>query len=339
MRVVGPNCLGVVNTAVGTALQATLAEPMPPGDIGVATQSGGVAIALAEGLGSLGLGVSSLLSIGDGLDVAGEDALLWWSQDGRTRAGVLYLDSLPDPELFAVVATRLAGAIPLLAVSSGASDPGARAAAWHNAAIDGRDGGARLRNAVFEQAGILTVQSLDQLCEALALLRWQHLPTGPRVGIVTNAGGAAVLAADACARHGLLVPGLSPETQQDLRGALPKLATIANPVDTSAPVSPATFAAAVDALAGDPAIDAILALSVRTALGNPLDGLTVLDRQWPRPVLAVRLGQTAQVQPLRPQLSNPPTGAQIPTYADADAAARALALAWRRARWLDSPAR
>lgn len=335
MRMVGPNCLGLVNTDPAVCLQATFGGPAVAGDVGVAAQSGGVALALLADLDRLGLGVSTLVSTGDGADVTADDMALWWSEDGRTRAAVLYLESIRRPRQFAQLARRLALRIPVLTIRSGSSEVGRRAAASHSAS------GATprvLRDALFDQAGIIAVDELSELTELLAVLRWQPLPAGGRVGILSNAGGAGVLAADACVRYGLVVAAPAPAIQDRLRTFLPLTAGTAGPVDTTATVDAATFGRCVEALLADPGIDAVLAVSVATAVGDPVTGLSPVALAGAgKPVLAVRLGQPSAVERIVSggDLGHiDGAGPSLPSFAEPAAAARALSRAVGRSRWL-----
>lgn len=328
MRVVGPNCVGLVNTDPGVRLQASFGPQVAGGCVGLALQSGGVAIALAAELGRLGLGVSSLVSTGEALDVNGDDLMLWWPQDGRTRAAVLYVESLRRPRMFARLARRLARRMPVLTVRSGSSAPGARAAASHSA---GTVTPGVVRDALLAQAGVLAVDELSRLPGLLAVLTSQPLPAGRRTVVLSNAGGAGVLAADACARAGLTVEELGPATRAALAAVLPPGAVTANPVDTTATVPPAAFGRALDVLLAADDVDAVLALGVTTAVADPLAALGAAQRRPGKPVVAVRLGQSTTVRWSSDRGSD---HAQVPVFADASAAAAALSTAADRASWL-----
>ena len=183
MRMVGPNCLGIVNTDPAVRLDATFAEPAPAGSIGLVTQSGGVAIAVQSELGRLGLGVSTAVSTGDKYDVSGNDMLLWWHGDERTRLAVLHLESFGNPRKFSRFARRLAERMPVVTVRSGSSAAGQRAAASHTAST----ATPRVtRDALFRQAGVLAVDRIDELTELVATLSWQPLPAGRRTAIVVQ---------------------------------------------------------------------------------------------------------------------------------------------------------
>ncbi|SDM35783.1 bifunctional acetate--CoA ligase family protein/GNAT family N-acetyltransferase [Allokutzneria albata] len=328
MRLVGPNCLGVINTDPAAALHAGFSRPpVPAGDVGVVTQSGGVGIAVLERLGQLGLGVSTMVSTGDKYDISGNDVLMWWARDERTRLAVLYLESFGNPRKFSRLARHLGASTPVVAVRSGTSETAQRAAASHTAAAATP---AVTRDAVFAQAGVIVVDDLDDLVDVVALLRTQPLPSGPAVAVVGNAGGIGVLAADALARQQLDLPRLADETTRELRAVLPAHAGLSNPVDTTAGVSAETFAHAVRQALTDPGVHAVCAISVPTALGDAGEGvgdLAELAAQLTKPLVLVRPGQRTQVELV-------PAGAhKVPSYSDPSGAARALRAALRYARW------
>ncbi|WP_327341427.1 bifunctional GNAT family N-acetyltransferase/acetate--CoA ligase family protein [Streptomyces europaeiscabiei] len=336
LRLVGPNCLGVSNTDPAVSLDATFAVDHPrPGTAGVAVQSGGVGIALLDGLSRLGIGVSSFASLGDKYDVSGNDMLQWWESDGRTDLALLHLESFGNPRAFSRTARRVTRRMPVLTVDAGRTDAGRRAAASHTAAAATRT---MTRQALFTQAGITATRSVAELMEAAALLHSQPLPAGSRVAIVTNAGGAGVLAADACTEAGLAIPPLTAETVDDLLAVLPEGAAVGNPVDATAAVTEEQLGACVDRIMRCPGIDAVvLALvptAVATATGDDLvRALTHGPGIRTRTAVVVRLEQDLPVKLLPAD-----GGGTIPSYAEPQAAARALAHAARRAEWLSRPA-
>ncbi|WP_405855559.1 GNAT family N-acetyltransferase [Streptomyces sp. NBC_01515] len=335
MRLVGPNCLGISNTEPELRLDATFAANHPsPGTAGVAVQSGGVGIALLEGLSRLGIGVSSFASLGDKYDVSGNDMLQWWESDGTTDLALLHLESFGNPQAFSRTARRVTRRIPVLTVDAGRTDAGRRAAASHTAAAATRT---MTRQALFTQAGITATRSIGELLETAALLHSQPLPEGSRVAIVTNAGAVGVLAADACAEAGLTLPPLSPETVADLVAVLPDGATVGNPVDATAAVSEEELGACLDRLVKCPGVDAVLVALVPTAVAEAtgddlVRALTRAPARRARPVAVVRLEQALPVELL------PADGGTIPSYAEPHTAARALAHAAHRAAWLARPA-
>ncbi len=330
MRMVGPNCVGVSNTDATVRMDATFAGPAPAGHVGLVTQSGGVSIAIEDELRRLGLGVSTAVSTGDKYDVSGNDLMLWWHDDPRTALAVLYLESFGNPRKFSRFARRLATRMPVLTVRSGSSAAGQRAAASHTASTATPR---VVRDSLFRQAGVLAVDRLDELSELIAVLSWQPLPAGRRVGVISNAGGVGVLAADACVARGLVVPELGPQTRAELRDLLPPGAATGNPVDTGAVISTAAFGAAVAALRRDAAVDAVLALTVSTALADPSPGISAAAQVPGPPLVAVHAGQAEHVRPL----GVPGSGVVVPSFADPAAAATALAHAATRSEWLARP--
>jgi acyl-CoA synthetase (NDP forming)/RimJ/RimL family protein N-acetyltransferase len=331
MRLVGPNCFGVAMPWIG--LDATFGRHAPAaGFAGLAVQSGGIGIALTEHLSSLGVGVSSFLSMGDKYDVSGNDVLTWWEQDERTRLGVLYLESFGYPRRFARTARRVGRSMPVLTVLAGRSEGGQRAAQSHTAAAASP---VVTREALFEQAGVIVTASLGELIEAAAFLSCQPHPAGGRVAMVTNAGGAGVLAADACADNGLLLASLSEPTLGRLRALLPEGAAIANPVDTTAAVSADLFRDCLEAVGEDGAVDAVIAVVAPTAMADLRQAMTAAALA--KPLSGVLLDQEPSVCLLPRTAPGPradsPAVQAVPCYAYPEGAARALGRAARYGAW------
>ena len=329
MRLVGPNSFGVAVPGIG--LGATFGLPRPsPGHTGLVVQSGGVGAALVEQFSRLGIGISSVVSVGDKLDVSGSDMLLWWEADDTTELAVIYLESFGHPRRFARTARRVTAKIPVLTVHAGRSAPGQRAAASHTAAA-----AAPLitRQALFEQAGIIATTGFGELLDAAVLIASQPIPAGRVVAIVTNGGGAGVLAADACAEAGLAVATTTPETRNRLREVLPPGSALVGPVDTTDAVSAETFREALHVTAAQDGVDAVIALVVRRGPADLIPALTAGG--LPVPVAAVVLGQPEAIR----LLPGPgPGGGSVPAYAYPEAAARALARAARYGAWRSRPA-
>jgi acyl-CoA synthetase (NDP forming)/GNAT superfamily N-acetyltransferase len=290
MRLVGPNCSGVIVPPI--RLNATFAANHPaPGVAGVVVQSGGLGVALLEQLSRLGIGVSSFVSVGDKYDVSSNDLLTWLAQDGVTRLAVLYLESFGNPRKFARTARRVGARMPVLTVVGGRSAAGQRAAASHTAAA----ATPRLtQEALFGQAGVIVTSSLGELIEASALLACQPLPAGDRVAIVSNAGGIGVLAADACADNGLQVARVSAATRRRLRRLLPARTALSGPVATAATVSDETFRACLEAVAGDDGVDAVLAVAVPTAIADLRSA--VITASVAKPIAVVLVDQAESVR-------------------------------------------
>jgi len=334
MRLTGPNCFGIAVPHLG--LDATFGARRPaPGVAGLVVQSGGVGVSLLAQLSRLGLGVSSFVSVGDKYDVSSNDLLTWWEQDGRTRIAAMYVESFGSPRRFARTARRVGQRMPVLTVLGGRSAAGQHAAASHTAAAATP---LITQEALFAQAGVIATATLGELAEAAALLAAQPLPAGHRVAIVSNAGGGAVLAADACADHGLRVVTLAPPVQDRLRALLPRGAAVDGPVDTTATVGEDAFRACLEEVAADDGVDALLAVTVPTAMADPSRALTAARVAKPLAAAVLDQAETVTLRSL-PGAGEPggPAGLVprpgVPVYAYPESAARALGHAARYHAW------
>ena len=328
MRMIGPNCFGVA--VPGIALDATFGASHPTaGTAGLAVQSGGVGIALAGQLSRLGIGISSFVSLGDKCDVSGNDLLTWWDQDPATKLAVLYLESFGNPRKFGRTARHLGAHMPVLTVHAGRSAAGQRAAASHTAAAASP---LVTREALFAQAGIVATRDFGELLDTAALLASQPVPAGSRVAIVSNAGGAGVLAADACADAGLQVAILDSGVQDSLRQMLPPGAEVTGLVDTTATVTPEAFRRCLEQVAADDGVDAILALAVPTAVADLVPAASSARVSKP---LALALLDQAEAVRLLP--TGPDELSVVPAYAYPRSAVRALGYAARYGTWRARP--
>ena len=327
MRLVGPTCFGVANTAV--SLDATFAARHPrPGVAGLALQSGGVGVVLLDHLSRLGIGISSFVSLGDKDDVSGNDVLLWWESDTATKLAVLYLNSFGNPRKFARTARAVGRAMPILTVNVGRSAAGRRLAAMRAAAAVPQ----LSQQALFEQAGVIATANFGELLDAAALLASQPVPRGLRVGVVSNTRGGGVLAADACGDAGLQVASLAGDTQRALRDLLPAVATVAGPVDTSAVVAPGLFRRCLELVGADPGVNAVLALTITTATSDLVP--EVHAARLPVPIAVAVMDQVEAVRLLPGPGEDSPA---IPAYAYPESAARALGHAARYGKWRAAP--
>jgi len=326
MRLVGPNCFGIAVPPFG--LDATFGAAHPaPGAAGLVVQSGGIGVSLLAHLSALGIGVSSFASVGDKYDVSSNDMLTWWERDGETKLAILYVESFGSPRKFVRTARRVGQRMPVLTVVGGRSAVGRSAAATHTSAAETP---LLTQQALFGQAGVIAVPNLGELVEAAALLAAQPLPAGNRVAIVSNAGGAGVLAADACGDHGLRVPALGAATQHRLASLLPSGAAVTNPVDTTPPAGPDVFRACLEQVAADDGIDAILAVTVPTALADLSPALRAAEVA--KPLAAAILDQRDTVR-LLARDEGRGSRAAVPAYPFPEGAARALGHAAAYRAW------
>ena len=339
MRLVGPNCLGVLNTAPDVRLHATFGPSFPAaGRVGFLSQSGALGLAIVDYAGVIGLGLSSFVSVGNKADLSGNDLLRYWEQDPATDLILLYLESFGNPRKFARIARRVARSKPIVAVKSGRSVAGARASASHTGALLAASD--VTVDALFHQAGVIRTDTLSELFDVASLLANQPVPAGQRVGIVTNAGGPGILCADACEAAGLHVAPLSERLQGALAAFLPKEAALANPVDLLAAAPVGHYRRAVELVAASGEVDAVIAIFIPPLVTAPAAVSRAIQEAASAgpatvPVLTV-LMSAQQVQPTESPGGSPGARA-VPTYAFPEEAAHALARAARYGAWLAAP--
>ncbi len=324
MRMVGPASFGVGNP--GIDLDATFAaRHARPGRVGLALQAtGGVGFVLLEHLSRLGIGISSIVSLGDKDDVSGTDMLLWWESEPATKLAVLYLETIRNPRKFTRTARGVGRAMPVLTVTAGRWLPAAHAAAATTPLLT--------RQALFEQAGVIATGNLGELLDTAALLATQPVPAGGRVAVVSNTRGGGLLAADACSDARLQVASLAEATQQALRELLPAEAEVAGPVDTTVLATPGVFRHCLQLAGADPGVDVVLAVTATTAAGDLVP--EVAAARLPVPVVAAVMDQTEAVRLLPGPDEDSPA---VPAYAYPESAARALGRAVRYGIWQAGP--
>lgn len=291
MRIVGPNCLGVVNTDPEIRMNATFAALDPlPGGLALVSQSGAVGVVLAEQARVAGLGLSSFVSVGNKLDVSSNDLLCYFERDERTSVIALYLESLGNPRKFARIARRVGETKPIVALKAGRTPAGARGARSHTAAAATPE---VVVSALLQSAGVIKVDRLEELLDVSALLLATPLPAGRRVALVGNSGGPLILAADACEAGGLSVPELGEATKKALSKVVVASAAVANPVDLTADGRAAVLEKALEIVLNDDAVDAVIvvatdlvALSAAAARGVVAHVAQLSDK----PVVACILG-------------------------------------------------
>jgi acetate---CoA ligase (ADP-forming) len=329
MRMVGPNCMGLVNTNPAVRLNATFAPIYPPeGRVGLSSQSGALGLALLDYAARLNLGISTFVSVGNKADVSSNDLVQYWAEDPRTDVILLYLESFGSPGVFARIARRIARRKPIVAVKAGRSRAGARAASSHTGALAESDA---VVDALFRQAGVIRTGTLEELFDVAALLAHQPVPRGRRVAIVTNAGGPGILAADACEAQGLELPALDARTVAALRAFLPAAASVANPIDMLAAAPPDHYVRTLELVLADPNVDSLLVIFI-PPIATDADAVAkaIVDgsrKAGEKPVLAIFMSARGAPEILKP----------IPSYAFPEPAAMALARATDYGQWRTRP--
>ena len=331
MRLIGPNCMGIVNTNPSVLLNATFAPGTPPrGRVGFSSQSGALGLAIMEFANSLGLGLSTFVSVGNKADISGNDLLRYWEADDDTEVILLYLESFGNPKKFSEIARRVGRKKPIAVVKSGRSAAGARATSSHTGALIAASD--ITVDALFRQAGVVRTDTLAELFDVASLLANQPLPKGNRVGIITNAGGPAILCADACEARGLEVPVLSDSSQSRLRAFLPVGASVGNPVDMIASAPAEHYRAAIEIVGNDENIDSLIVIFTPPLVARADDVARAfvaaaqrIDKS--KPLLSVFLSAHEPPAELRtPNL-------RIPSYSFPETAAIALARTTRYRQW------
>lgn len=268
MRLVGPNCMGVMNALSDVRMDATIAPSNPrPGSIAFLSQSGAMGVSIIDHAVDLGLGFSMFASIGNRADVSGNDLLAYWEHDEATKTVLMYLESFGNPRKFIPLARRVSRTKPILCVKAGRTAEAAKAATSHTGALAGADVAV---DALLEQAGVLRVDTVRELFDVAHALDTQPLPPGERVAVVTNAGGPAILAVDFLVGRGLEVAQFTEETKTALREVLVPEASVANPVDMVASAGPEEYTAVLPLLLNDPGVDMVLTVFVPPVHVDPL---------------------------------------------------------------------
>jgi acetate---CoA ligase (ADP-forming) len=328
IRMVGPNCMGLVNTDPNVRLDASFGPIYPPeGRVALSSQSGALGLALLDYATKLNLGISTFVSVGNKADVSGNDLIQYWAEDPRTDVILLYLESFGNPVRFSKIARRIGRKKPIVAVKAGRSSAGSRAATSHTGALAESD---PVVDALFRQAGVIRTGTLEELFDVAMLLSHQPIPRGRRVGILTNAGGPGILAADTCQARGLDLPPLSLSTAAKLRAFLPAAASVGNPVDMLASASPEHYRNALKILLDDQNLDSILVIFIPPIATNPeavASAIVEGSSGARKTVLATFMSAKG----------TPPVLAPIPCYPFPESAAIALARAAAYGEWRKEP--
>lgn len=338
MRMVGPNCLGLINTDPEVRLGASFSPTYPKhGSIAMSSQSGALGIAILELATKLNLGLSNFVSVGNKADVTGNDLLQYWEEDPQTNVILLYLESFGNPRRFARIARRVGMTKPIVCVKSGRTSAGTRAAGSHTAALAASD---VATEALFQQTGVIRAETLEEMFDLAATLANQPLPRGKRVGIVTNAGGPGILCTDACEAGGLEVPIISEKTRAELKTFLPAAAALNNPVDMIASAPPEHFRRTVELVMRDDNVDSVIVIYIPVGTA---DNKAIMEAvaegvaagraagAKDKPVIAVMMTEDHANVPMK--VGNE----TLPRYLFPESAARVLSKIVRYAEWRNAP--
>jgi acetyl coenzyme A synthetase (ADP forming)-like protein len=329
VRMIGPNCMGIINTDPAVALNATFSPVYPPeGRVAMSTQSGALGLAILDYARRLNIGISTFVSAGNKADVSGNDLIQYWAEDPRTDVILLYLESFGNPRNFTRIAKRISASKPIVVVKSGRSRAGQRAASSHTGALAETDA---VVSALFSQAGIIRTDTLEELFDVANLLAHQPVPAGRRVAILTNAGGPGILAADACESRGLELPTLSDKTVAELRLFLPPTASVANPVDMIASATAEHFERATRLLLADENVDSLIVIFIPPLITQSEDVAAAIVKG------AAEAGQKPVLANFMSAKGTPDILKRIPSYIFPEAAASALAKVTAYGEWRRRP--
>jgi len=331
IRVVGPNCLGVMST--GNGLNATFAAEMPrKGNVALMSQSGALATAIIDWSIQQGIGYSKFVSFGNGVDVGVVDLLREWEDDAESTVIVAYMEGLPNGPEFVEVARQVSMKKPVIVVKSGSTQAGARAVSSHTGSLAGSE---NAYNAAFLQSGVIRARSMEELFDLAVAFAYQGPPAGRSVGIVTNAGGPGIMATDAVERAQLRLGSLEQDTVRALRKRLPEASNFYNPVDVLGDADPDRYSYAAEYLLRDPNIDAVLAVLTPQAMTDPTrtaEKLAFVAAQSKKPVVASFMGGQA-VEKATEVLGE----RGVPAYAYPERGVEALAKMAQYREWREEP--
>lgn len=336
MRLLGPNCMGIINTATDVNMNATFSYVFPPiGKIALATQSGALGLAILEYAKNLNIGLSTFVSLGNKAEISSNDLLQYWEEDPATDVILLYLESFGNPRKFARIARSLTHIKPIVAVKSGRTPAGSKAAASHTGALATAEVASE---ALFTQTGIVRVDTLEELFDVANLLSHQPVPSGKRVGILTNGGGPGIMTADACASKGLELPDLSAKTISELKIVLSSRASLTNPIDMTAEATAEEYSQALKLLAEDDNIDIMIVIFIppiltqEEAVAASIRKAAPEFRQRGKTLVASFMGSRGTSMELGSEEE-----CCVPSFAFPEATATAIAKACEYNDWLKRP--
>jgi len=333
MRMIGPNCMGIIDATPTVRMNATFSPGIPgSGGLAFMTQSGALGVAILIATQKLGLGISYFASVGNKADISAIDLLEYWEHDKDTRVIALYLESFGDPAKFTALSRRISRSKPIVAVKSGTSAAGARAASSHTGSLAGLEVAA---DALLHQCGVIRVAAIEEMIDLVSGLSQAPIPRGNRVCVVTNAGGPAIMAADAAAAYGLTVGPLSEETQKAMRAVLSTEASVGNPIDMVASAGPDEYERTLDLALRDDSVDLAIVIFVPPLMVAPVEvmqRITSVARKYDKPVFSVLMAEEHHYETIPREIVN-----HVPFYRFPESATKVAAEMFRYGQWRDTP--
>lgn len=333
MRMIGPNCMGIINTDLMVRENCTFAPTEPfTGNVAFMSQSGALGVAILNISRKVNLGFSYFVSMGNKTDVSGNDLLEYWEHDPRTEIILMYLESFGNPRKFTQIARRISRQKPILVVKSGRTSQGARAASSHTGAMAGMD---IAIDALLDQCGVLRVNTVEELFDVAIGFSNNPLPRGKRVAILTNAGGPAIMATDACVSAQLTMAEFSETTRTTLKSFLPAEASVLNPVDMIASANKESYAFCLETILKDEGVDVVIVTFVPPIMVNPIDIVQAIEqvrKRYVKPILGVVMARDEFFEQINRVVPD-----HLPLYLFPESAARTLSAMVRYSRWRSRP--
>ena len=336
MRMIGPNCMGLINTSSTVHMDATFAPTLPlAGRIAFMSQSGALGVAILNIAQQLDIGFSYFVGLGNITDVSSNELLLYWENDSNTDLILMYLESIGNIKRFMQISRRISKRKPILAVKSGRTEAGAKAAMSHTGALSARQGLDMAADALLEQSGVIRVNTVEELFDLTLGFSKNPPPRGNRLGILTNAGGPAIMATDTAVSLGLRLAELSQRTREELRRLLPPEAIVQNPIDMTPKSDRSQYDACARILLEDEGIDSLLVVFVPPMMIDAMDiveGLEALRKKFEKPLLGVFMAPEEFFQEL-----NETRPGHMAIYMFPESAVHALAALDRYRQWREKP--
>jgi acetyl coenzyme A synthetase (ADP forming)-like protein len=332
-RIVGPNCMGVINATPEVQMNATFAPITPEsGKLAFLSQSGALGVAILQAVYKLNIGLSYFVSVGNKVDVSGNDLIEYWAEDDQAQVIAMYLESFGAPGRFAQIAKRVTKKKPIVVVKSGTTASGARAASSHTGALAGLEIAV---DALLHQCGVIRVSTIDEMMDLIFALTRSPLPRGDRIGIVTNAGGPAIMATDTVEDLGLRMAQLGSKTKNQMKKFLPAEASVNNPVDMLAGAGMEEYGKTLDLMLSDDGVDLVITIFVPPLMIEPMDvvrRITEVSKRYDKPVLLVLMAEEHYYDEIPRQIKDAP-----PFYIFPESPVRVAAEMCRYSEWRSKP--